>query len=125
MAEWAQVAAAAMALPEVEQTGAHEWRVRRKLIAWRRPLRQSDRDALGPAAPQGEILAVRTMDLEAKDELLATDAGVFFTTPHFDGYPAVLIRLTELDAAELPGLLTDAWRRQAPKSLVKAWETRS
>ena len=124
MATWAEVAAAAMALPEVEQTGEYEWRVRKKSIAWRRPLRKADLDglaALGLPGYDGEILGVRTADLDAKEELLAADPDVFFTTPHFDGYPAVLVRLVEIDPADLPGLLTDAWLRQAPKTLVKKW----
>jgi len=46
---------------------------------------------------------------------------VYFTTPHFDGYPAVLVRLAEIGVPELEELLTDAWLAQAPKSLAKAF----
>ena len=56
-------------------------------IAWERPLRRTDIAALGDRAPAGPILGVRTADLEMKDVFLASDPKVFFTTPHFEGYP--------------------------------------
>ena len=68
--------------------------VRGKSFAWERPLRRSDFEALGAAAPSGAILGIRTPDLELKDALLGSDPGVFFTTPHFDGYPAILVVLS-------------------------------
>ena len=46
---------------------------------------------------------------------------MYFTTPHFDGYPAVLVRLAEISVPELTELITDAWLAQAPKTLVKAF----
>lgn len=61
---------------------------------------------------------------EAKELLLADPRGVFFTTPHFDGYPAVLIRiphLARLDRAELRDLLVDAWLTRAPKRVAREW----
>ena len=67
-----------------------------------RPLRRADHEALGADAP-------------------ADDPGVYFTTPHFDGYPMVLVRLAEISESDLTELVTDAWLAQAPKSLVKRY----
>ena len=67
-----------------------------KLFVWERPLRKSDREALGDAAPEGPILAARVEHEIAKQALLADDPEVFFTTPHFDGYPIVLVRLDRI-----------------------------
>ena len=80
--------------------------------------------ALGEAidAPTGPILGARVEHLGAKEALLADDPDVFFTTPHFDGYPAVLVRLPEIALDELEELIFDAWRCQAPRTLVEAFE---
>jgi hypothetical protein len=86
--------------------------VRKKLIAWARPLRKADY-ALGADAPDGDILGARVADEGVKFALIADEPGVYFTTPHFDGYPAVLVRLAEIGVPELedssprPG-----WRRR-------------
>ncbi len=56
-----------------------------------------------------------------KFALIADDPGVYFTTPHFDGYPAVLVRLAEIKVPELTELITDAWLAQAPKTLAKSF----
>jgi hypothetical protein len=66
-----------------------------------------------------EVLAVRVANLGEKDLLLASDERVYFTEPHYNGFPAVLVRLAEIDVDELQELLTDAWRCQAPKALVQ------
>jgi hypothetical protein len=84
-------------------------------------LRKADREALGAAAPTGEILGVRVADVGVKAALLADDPAVYFTTPHFDGYPAVLVRLADIDPAELHDLLRDAWLARAPKRLARAY----
>jgi hypothetical protein len=68
--------------------------------------------------PKPGVLAVRVADLSVKEELLAADPGVYFTEPHYDGYPAVLVRLDQVDVDELAGLLTDAWSCLAPRSLI-------
>ena len=60
-------------------------------------------------------------DEGVKFALIADDPGVYFTTPHFDGYPAVLVRLSEIGVPELTELITDAWLAQAPKTLVKVF----
>jgi hypothetical protein len=54
-----------------------------------------------------------------KFALIADDPGVFFTTPHFDGYPAVLVRLAEIGVPELEELITEAWLAQAPNTLAR------
>ncbi len=88
-------------------------------MVWERPLRKADYAALGDAAPDGDILGARVSDEGIKFALIADDPGVYFTTPHFDGYPMVLVRLAEISVAELEELVTDAWLAQAPKTLVK------
>ena len=99
--------------------------MRKKLIAWQRPLRKADYAALGADAPDRDILGARVADEGVKLALIADDAGVYFTTPHFDGYPAVLVRLAEIGVPELEELLTDAWLAQAPKTLAKAFLSNS
>jgi hypothetical protein len=66
-------------------------------------------------------LGARTADLEMKEVLLASDPGVFFTTPHFDGYPAVLIRLGKITQKKLKDVLVEAWLARAPKRVVAAF----
>jgi hypothetical protein len=65
---------------------------------------------------------VRVANAGEKEELLAADPDVFFTEPHYNGFPAVLVRLAAVDVDELAELLTDAWRCQAPKALVKRFD---
>jgi len=95
MATWKDVSRLALALPQAEEgttSGGRNraWTIRKKLFVWERPLRKSDLEALGDSAPDGPILGARVEHLIAKEALLADGSGVFFTTPHFDGYPAVL-----------------------------------
>ena len=66
-----------------------------------------------------EVLAVRVADLDEKDIILSIDSEKFFTEPHYNGFPAVLVRLPGVNAAELEELIVHAWRCQAPKALVK------
>jgi hypothetical protein len=124
MATWDDVRRLALALPESDERRSRDllqWRVKDKLFVWERPLRRSDLEALGDRAPDGPILGVRVEHLVAKEALLADDPGVFFTTPHFDGYPAVLVRLDRIGAGELQELITEAWLARAPKRLVTAF----
>ena len=67
-------------------------------------------------------LVVFVPDLLDKEALLASDPEVFFTTPHYDGYPAVLVRLDVVDREQLEELIEDAWRLQAPKRVVAAFD---
>jgi hypothetical protein len=121
MATWDDIRTIAAALPETREAQERSWRVRDRSLAWERPLRAADRAALGDAAPEGEILGVRVADVGVKEALLADDPAVYFTTPHFDGYPAVLVRLAEITPGELRELLRDAWLARAPKRLAQAY----
>ena len=123
MATWEEARRIALALPEAVERddGTRQWRVKDKLFAWERPLRRSDLEALGDAAPDGPILAARVPDLGAKEALLADDPDVYFTTPHFNGYPAVLVRLDRIGVAELDELLVEAWLARAPKRLANEY----
>jgi hypothetical protein len=75
-----------------------------------------------PRVANPEVLAVRVASLAEKEELLAADPEKFFTEPHYNGFPAVLVRLPAIDDEELAELLTDAWRCLAPRALVKAFD---
>jgi hypothetical protein len=124
VASWDDVRRIALALPETSERLSREkpqWRVKDKLFVWDRPLRQSDLDALGDAAPIGPILGARVEHLGAKEALLANDQGVFFTTPHFEGYPAILVRLEEISVEDLDEVIVEAWLARAPKRLAKAY----
>ena len=77
--------------------------------------------ALGGAAPAGPILAAQVADLGVKDALLADDPEVYFTTPHFNGYKAILVRLDRITADDLKELLVEAWLARAPKRLAAAY----
>ena len=66
------------------------------------------------------VLVVWCDDVADKEALIASDPRRFFTTPHYDGYPMVLVRLPEVDAQELRELLVDAWRIRAPKKVLAA-----
>jgi hypothetical protein len=121
VATWEDVARIVGELPETTEATPRTWRVRKKLIVWERPLRKADCEALGDDAPDGDILGARVPDEGVKFALIADDPGVYFTTPHFDGYPAVLVRLAEIGVPELSELITEAWLAQAPKSLAKAF----
>jgi hypothetical protein len=124
MASWDDVRRIALALPQASEQssrGNAMWRVKDKLFVWERPLRASDLRALGDAAPTGPILGVRVEHLGAKEALLADDPAVFFTTPHFDGYPAVLVLLEAIALDELEELIVEAWLCRAPKRAAKAY----
>ena len=125
MATWTVVRRIALELPEsAEQKGSSgtaTWTVRGKSFAWERPLRRSDLEALGEAAPAGAILGVRTLDLEMKDALLLSDPAVFFTTPHFDGYAAVLIVLAKISTPALRDVLVESWLARAPKRVAASF----
>jgi hypothetical protein len=124
VATWGDVRELALQMPEateVESRGMQQWRVKDKLFVWERPLRKSDLEALGPEAPDGPILGARVEHLLAKEALLADDQGVFFTTPHFDGYPAILVKLDRISVEDLREVVVEAWLARAPKRLVDAY----
>ena len=117
----------ALALPqatkELSEDGRPAYRVHGKLFCCRRGRRP---DAVDPATGErlDDVLMFRVADLDVKELLLADDRGVFFTTPHFDGYPAVLVRMRQLsllDRDELRDLVAEAWLTRAQKRVAKAW----
>jgi len=70
--------------------------------------------------PNPDVIAARVANEAEKDALLALDGDVFFTEPHYNGFPAILVRLPAIDLELLREVITAAWRCQAPKSLVRA-----
>ncbi|BBX38893.1 MmcQ/YjbR family DNA-binding protein [Mycobacterium simiae] len=128
MATWDDVARIIGELPLTSEQSPHDWRVGKKLLAWERPLRPKDREALsanGVPPPDGDILGVRVSDEGVKYALVADEPRIYFTTPHFDGYPAVLVKLDAIDVRGLEELITEAWLSQAPKKLVQEFLTGS
>src|SRR4051794_4307145 len=117
MAGFDDVARLALAMPQASERlsrGLRQWRVADKLFVWERPLRRPDLEALGAAAPDGPILGARVEHLVAREALIADAPEVFFTIPHFDGYPAVLVRLERIGAPELEEVVVEAWLNRAP-----------
>ncbi len=119
----------ALALPEViERVDGHRggavWGTKAGAVAWERGPSKTDLAALeklGRTWPDGPVIGVRTDGLEEKEALLETYPDAFFTIPHFDGYPAVLVRLDAVDPEHLREVLTDAWLLRAPKRVARAW----
>jgi hypothetical protein len=72
--------------------------------------------------PNSDVLGVRVASNDEKNALIAVHPAKFFTEPHYNGYPAVLVRLDQVDEGELEALLVDGWRCQAPRSLVKRFD---
>lgn len=125
MATLGQVARLAAALPDVvelDRRGLRTWVVTGRTFAWERPFTKADVERFGDAAPpDGPILAVRVADLDDKEATLAAHPESFFTIPHFDGFPGVLIQLRAAGAGDLREAITDAWLACAPPRLVAAF----
>ena len=127
MATMADLNALAMAMPqttkEVSEDGRPSYLVHGKMYCFHRSRRP---DAVDPASGErmADVLMFRVADLDVKELILSDDRGVFFTTPHFNGYPAVLVRipnLERLDREELRELVAEAWLTRAQKRVAKAW----
>ena len=124
MATWDDVRELALALPEASEhvsRGDPHWKVRAKGFVWERPLRRADLEALGVSEQDGPVLGARTEDEAVKFALIAEDPVVFFTTPHFDGYAAVLVHLDRISRRRLGELVAEAWaavgtRRAGPRA---------
>ncbi|HEU5267639.1 MAG TPA: MmcQ/YjbR family DNA-binding protein [Jatrophihabitans sp.] len=125
MADWDDVRRIALELPQTSERPGHttQWRVKDTFFVWERPLRTKDRADLGAAAPPEDapILAARIADEGVKHALIADDPDVYFTTPHFNGYPAILVRLDRIEIDELTELITEAWLQRAPKRVKQAY----
>ena len=109
MATWATVKKLGRKLPEVEEStwwNTPSLRIRKKSFV---RLREPD-------------VIVVLVDLEEKEVLLQAEPDVFFQTPHYEGYPAILVRLSAIEADELAEVLTESWRRVAPKRVIKAFD---
>jgi hypothetical protein len=124
VADWDDVRRLALALPDTTERVSRElsqWRVKDKLFVWERPLRPKERDELGARAPEGPILGARVEHLVAKEALIAEDPDVYFTTSHFEGYPAILVRLDRIGPSELEEVVVEAWLARAPTRLAEAY----
>ena len=121
MASWDDIRAITATLPGTVESSPRQWRARDKNLAWERPLRKADLEFLGAAAPGGDILGVRVADVGVAEALVADDPAVYFRTPHFDGYPAVLVQLEVIEPDELRDLLRDAWLARVPKRMSEAY----
>ncbi len=126
MATIADLDKIALALPhttkEVSDDGRPSYLAHGKRFLLHRSRRPDAVDAKGERLD--DVLMFRVADLDVKDLLLADDRGVYFTTPHFDGYPAVLVRIPELsriDRDELREMVVEAWLTRAQKRVAKAW----
>ena len=115
----------ALGFPGAEEKPGHfafEVRVKGKLkgFAWVWMERVQPRK---PRVPQPKVLAVRVANQVEKDFMLGLDPEKFFTEPHYNGFPAVLVRLPAVTVRELRPILEEAWRCQAPKELLAQWDT--
>jgi hypothetical protein len=124
MASWEQVREIALGMPgssERESRGRAQWWVGDRLFVWERPLRAGEIMELGDAAPGGPILGARVEHLGAKEALLADAPAIFFSTSHFKGAAAVLIRLDEIGPEDLREAIVEAWLARAPARIAKAY----
>ena len=108
---------------EVSDDGRPAYFVHGKLYCFHRSRR---RDAVDPETGDrlDDVLMFRVPDLDVKELLVSDARGLFFTTPHFDGYPAVLLRIPDLsvlDRGELGDIVAEAWLTRAQKRVAKAW----
>ena len=124
MADQEDVRRIALALPETSESEDHfafsvlnKGKQKGFVWAWNERVEPKK-----PRVPSDVVVAVRVADLFEKDVLLASGGETLFTEPHYNGYPAVLVRLPLIDVEELEELIVDAWRCQAPRALVEAWE---
>jgi hypothetical protein len=127
MATMADLDELALSLPqatkEVSEDGRPSYHVHGKMFCFHRGRRP---DAVDPGTGErlADLLMFRVADLDVKELLLADERGLYFTTPHFNGYPAVLLRIPDLariERDELEELVVEAWLTRAQKRVAKQW----
>jgi hypothetical protein len=127
MATMADLDELALSLPdvtkEVSEDGRQSYLVHGQMFCFHRSRRP---DAVDQETGErlSDVLMFRVADLDVKELLLADARGVYFTTPHFNGYPAVLMRIPDLariDRDELQDMVVEAWLTKAKKRVAKAW----
>jgi hypothetical protein len=122
MASQHDVRQIALSLPETtESEKEFGFRVDGRQFVW---IWRERVDPRKTKVPNPEVVVVHVADLGEKAALLASDPGKFFTTDHYDGFKAVLVRLPRIDVDELTELITDSWRLQAPTGLVEELDRR-
>ena len=123
MADQEDVRRIALSLPATSEAGDHfgfsvlnKGKAKGFVWVWAERI-----DPKKPRVPNPEVVAVRVASRFDKEALLAADEQKFFTEPHYNGFPAVLVRLPAIDVGELEELIIDAWRCQAPRDLASSW----
>jgi hypothetical protein len=126
MADLDDVRRIALSLPETtESTDSPQWgasvlnKGKHKGFAWVWAERVEPKKA---RVPNRGVIAVRIANQADKEAYIASNPDVFFTEPHYNGFPAILVRLAAIDLDELEELLTDGWRCLAPKALVQEFD---
>ena len=114
----------ALALPETTEAGDHfhvsgAKKGKRKGIVWAWNERVEPKK---PRVPRADVVAIRVLDQDDKEAWLSSDETKFFTEPHYDGFPAVLVRLPAIPVDELEELIVEAWRCQASRALVESFD---
>ena len=110
-----------LSFPGVEEGpsyGTPGFKLRGRFLARLADRRRKDPRGLGP----DDVLVLKGVDEDEKAFLMGTQPETYFITDHYRGYPAVLIRLARIEAADLEALIGECWRRQAGKKLISAYE---
>jgi hypothetical protein len=120
MADADDVRLLALALPEVEEVDSDgfDFRVGGKGFVWSYPERRQG----SPRVIRTDIAVLFVGDEAEKQALLLGEPDVFFTAPGYDGWPLVMLRLTEVEVGRLRELVTDAWRMRAPAEIAATLE---
>ena len=120
MATQADVRRIALSLPETEESGErfafavwNKGKLKQFVWAWNERI-----DPKKPRVPNKKVIAVRVANMRDRDVMIAVEPSKFFTEPHYNGFPAVLVRQDAVTTADLRPLLTEAWRCQAPRELT-------
>lgn len=126
MSSQSDVGRIALALPEAfKEDGGFSFAVlnkgKQKGFVW---VWQERIELKKPRVPNPDVLAVRVADEAEKQNLLAADTTKFFTEPHYNGFPAILVRLSAIDVEELTELITDAWKCLAPRESVEHFDAK-